>query len=345
MKKSEMRLFRMIRGFLEEYVHMRSFSDKTVKSYRQTLKLFRAYMDSEKGIRFDRLSFSDFSRENVYGFLMWLKNTKGNSPKTLNLRLSAIKSFLKYCREEDISVTSVYLDVVAIHAFKGDKNPRVEYLTSAQLKRVFSVPDTSTRRGRRNRFFMIFAYETGARLQEILDLRLSSIIRGDDGVRIQIHGKGKKTRYVPILEEALKHLEGYLSEFHKDNSLNAFLFFTIHDGQKTQMQPGTVDYFLKKYGNIANETDKAFPKGLHAHIFRHSIAMAMYKNGIPISYIRDFLGHVSIDTTAVYSYADNDTIIKALEIVDHEEYTGLAAEKQKKWKGNEQYLIDYCGLN
>jgi len=108
-------------------------------------------------------------------------------------------------------------------------------------------------------------------------------------------------------------------------------------------QPGAVDYFLKKYGKMAHTIDETFPESLHAHLFRHSIAMAMYKKGIPISYIRDFLGHSSIETTTVYSYADEETITKALESVEHDENT--VTQKQKNWKGKEQYLLDFCGLN
>ena len=79
-------------------------------------------------------------------------------------------------------------------------------------------------------------------------------------------------------------------------------------------------------------------------MFRHSIAMAMYKKGIPISYIRDFLGHSSIETTAIYSYADDETIFEALSAVDHAGIADNNVAKQKNWKGNEQDLIDYCGL-
>ncbi|MFW6263810.1 MAG: tyrosine-type recombinase/integrase, partial [Thermotogota bacterium] len=96
---------------------------------------------------------------------------------------------------------------------------------------------------------------------------------------------------------------------------------------------------------LAHATDTAFPEGLHAHMFRHSIAMSMHKNGIPISYIRDFLGHSSIETTSVYSYADEETITKALEPVNFEGTTGKTVKKQKNWKGKEQYLLEYCGLS
>ena len=142
----------------------------------------------------------------------------------------------------------------------------------------------------------------------------------------------------------MQHLEAYLNEFHKGGLPETFLFYTIHGLCKTQMKPGTVDYFLKKYAAFAIKADEAFPKNLHAHTFRHSVAMAMYKKGIPISYIRDFLGHISVETTAIYSYSDDETILNALEAIDHERFDETQAASTKNWKGNEQYLLEYCGL-
>jgi len=178
----------------------------------------------------------------------------------------------------------------------------------------------------------------------MLDLQLNSIIRGDTSVRVRIHGKENKIRYVPLLGVTVNHLNAYLAEFHKGSSQNTFLFYTVHSSKKTQMKPATADYFLKKYGTLAHDANHAFPANLHAHMLRHSIAMAMYKKGIPISYIRDFLGHSSIETTTVYSYADEETITQALESVDHEKTIALET-KQKGWKGKEQYLLEYCGLS
>jgi site-specific recombinase XerD len=345
MRKNEMRFYQLLRDFLNDYlITKRNFSDKTAKAYRQTMKILRQYLNEEKGISFDQVNFSCFSRSNIYDFLLWLRDIRNNSAQTLNLRLSAIKSFLKYCSEEDIELGTVYLEVAGIHAFKGTKKPYVEYLTPTQLKFIFSIPDVTTKLGKRNRFFMIFAYETGCRIQELLDLRLSNIISNDAGVRVRVHGKGDKIRYVPLLGTAVKHLDAYLNVFHKGSSPDTFLFYTIHDSEKTQMKPGTVDYFLKKYAKLANNADEAFPVGLHAHMFRHSVAMAMYKKGIPISYIRDFLGHSSIETTTIYSYSDDETLTKALEIIDHEDADDVQIAKKKNWKGSEQYLIEYCGL-
>lgn len=345
MKTNEMLFYQLLRSFLADYlITKRNFSEKTVKAYRQAMNLLRGYLQEEKGISFDRVDFSCFTRGGIYDFLLWLKDVRNNSARTLNLRLAAIKSFLKYCSEENMELTAVYLDIAGIHAFKSAKKPCMEYLVPEHLKLIFSIPDVTKRLGKRDRFFMILAYETGARIQELLDLQLSSIIRNDTGVRIRIHGKGNKVRYVPLLGMTVQHLETYLNEFHKGSSPDTFLFYTIHDSRKTQMKSGTVDYFLKKYAALANESDETFPKGLHAHMFRHSIGMAMYKKGIPISYIRDFLGHSSIETTAIYSYSDDETITKALEAIDHEQLDEKQTTKKKNWKGKEQYLLEYCGL-
>jgi len=345
MKKNEMRFYRLLRDFLADYlVTKRNFSGKTAKAYRQTMSLLRNYFRGEKSVNFDQMNFSRFSRGNIYDFLVWLRDTRNNSVQTLNVRLAAIKSFLKYCSEEDIELTAVYLEAAGIHAFKGTKKPYAEYLNPEQLKLVFSSADITTKHGRRDRFFMIFAYETGARIQELLDLQLSGIIRNESGIRIRIHGKGNKIRYVPLLGTTVKHLEAYLSEFHKKDTPDACLFFTIHNSKKTQMKPGAADYFLKKYAKLANGIDGSFPKNLHAHMFRHSIAMAMYKKGIPISYIRDFLGHNSIETTTIYSYSDDETIKKALEAIADKDSNDTSIVRKKNWKGSEQSLLEYCGL-
>ena len=345
MKKNEMMFYQLLRDFLNDYlITRRNFSNKTVQAYRQTFILLRNYCHEEKGISFDRMDFSCFSRSGVYDFLLWLKDARENSANTINLRMSAIKSFLKYCGEENMELMSVYLDVAGIHAFKGVKKAYAEYLTQEQLKLLFSLPDMTTRLGRRDRFFMILAYETGVRIQEMLDLQLNCIIRSDNSIRLKVYGKGNKVRYVPLLGITVKHLDAYLAEFHKGSSLDAFLFYTTHDRKKTQMKPGTVDYFLKKYGRFAHKADSNFPEGLHAHMLRHSIAMAMYKKGIPLSYIRDFLGHSNVETTTIYSYSDEETITKALESVDHEDAIGSPTARSKNWKGKEQYLLEYCGL-
>lgn len=320
----------------------RNFSGKTVKSYKDSFNLLREYFDKTLGIKFIDMSFDSLSKDNVYSFLLYLKNDKENAATTINSRLSAIKSFLKFCGEEDIELFNYYAKIKSIHNFKDTRKTKVEYLTIGQLKLLFAVPDTGLKTGRRDRFLMIFMYETGCRLNEVLSLKLKDIIRNNGKVEIKIFGKGSKYRTVPLLDTVIKHLDSYLKEFHPDNNSDDYLFYVNHRNGKDRLSPGTVDALLKKYAERVHEENKDFPLNLHAHMLRHSVAMSMYKNGIPISYVKDFLGHSDLSTTSIYAYADNEDIRKALESVQND--IPSSTVKEKKWKGKESELIKYCGL-
>lgn len=181
-------------------------------------------------------------------------------------------------------------------------------------------------------------------------MTLGDIIRNRNSVQIRLHGKGDKTRYNPLPTEVIPHLDAYLSEFHPDGKNDDYLFYTIHGRKHTKMSPRTVNSFLSSYAKQMHEMDPTFPKSLHCHVLRHSIGMAMYKAGIPISYIKDFLGHSSIDSTAVYAHADNDAMAEALRSVDQEALPekdsngNVVSVPEKKWKGKEDYLLHFCGL-
>ncbi len=336
----KMAFYRMLRDFLAEHLTVRrGASVKTVRAYKQSLNQFRIYLREEKGIPFEKVDISYFSRDMVYGFLVYLRDMRNCSTATLNLRLAAIKAFLCYCGGEDISCTAVYLEVSSIRKFKGEKKPCVEYLRPEQLKLLYAVPDVSTSLGRRDLFIMIFLYETGARIDELLNLIIGDIARNGKTVQLRVRGKGKKIRYIPILEDTMVHLEAYLKEFHPVSGKDNLLFYTCLLYMFTKMSPGTVDYLLKKYAEQTAVMDGSFPRNLHAHMFRHSVAMAMYKRGVPLSYIKDFLGHANFDTVAVYAYADGETITEALRKANHEQ-----PSVPKVWKSREKELLSFCGL-
>ncbi|MCR5129403.1 MAG: site-specific integrase [Lachnospiraceae bacterium] len=351
-KKSDLYFYEMLRNFLYKYlVVQRKFSQATVKNYTDSLDQYRQYLRDQKGIPFDKVGFHCFCKEMIYDFCVWLRDNQNKSVNTINLRLSALKSFLCYCSEEDVTLSGLYLKVKSIHRFKGKTDPKLEYLTPKQLETVFAVPDTKTRSGRRNQYFMIHAYETGGRVEELVSMKLGDIIRNGSGVQIRLHGKGDKTRYNPLPTEVIPHLDAYLAEFHPDGKNEDYLFYTIHDRQHTKMAPRTVNSFLSSYAKQLHEMDPSFPEKLHCHVFRHSIGMAMYKAGIPISYIKDFLGHSSLDSTAVYAHADSDAMAEALRSVDQEalplkdDEGNIVSIPEKKWKGKEEYLLHFCGFS
>lgn len=350
-KKSELHFYELLRDYLYKYLAVqRKFTAATIKSYTDTMEQYRLYLREQKGIPFDKVGFSCFQKDMVYDYCIWLRDSQAKAVNTINLRLSAIKSFLCYCSEEDATLTELYLKVKTIRRFKGKTDPKLEYLNPEHLEKVFSVPDTASRNGRRNQFFMIHAYETGGRVEELVSMTLGDIIRNGDNVQIRLHGKGNKTRYTPLPAEAVPHLDAYLAEFHPDGKNTDYLFYTVHNGIHTKMSPRTVNTFLSSYAKQLHEADPSFPESLHCHVFRHSIGMAMYKAGIPISYIKDFLGHASLDSTAIYAHADNESMAEVLRSVDQEALPktdnigNVISTPEKKWKGKEDYLLHFCGL-
>ena len=321
----------------------RKASDKTIRSCRQPARRLAARGREERGVRFDEMRFADLSRDAACAFLVWLRDERGLSPQTLNLRLSAIKAFLRFCGEEDVELAGLYLSVSSIRPFKGASSPGIKHLEPVQLRELFSEPDVSTRIGRRDRFLMILAYESGTRTRELLDLTCDCIGECGGYVTPRVHGKGGKARIVPLASQAVEHLDAYMAEFHPGPDPEGWLLFTVHGGKRTKMSPGTVDHLPRKYAASIHARDPSFPEGLHAHTLRHSIATAMYRAGSPIPYIQDFLGHADPSTTMVYAHADGGAIASAVEAASRQVATPVTPA-EKRWKGREQYLLELCGL-
>lgn len=340
--------YEFLNRYLNNYLPLqRVSSTHTVDSYRQTMQLLRDYCREQKHSDPDTISFTFMTKDTINGFLRWLLDTRKNGERTANQRLAAIKSFLSYCKEEEITLTHTYLDICRIRPFKTPQKTYVDYLSEGQLKLLFSIPDPKAVKGRRDVTIMILLYESGARVQELLDLKLCDIIwNKKSNVQLRITGKGNKTRLVPLLGNTAVYLRQYMGEFHKRSYPEDHLFYTNHkDGGNRQMSQGTVDAFLKAYAKVAHEADSVFPVDLHAHVLRHSIAMTMYGKGIPLSYIRDFLGHASIESTAVYAYANSEMILKALERSAKPVTALLKSSTRKVWKEDEKTMAALCGLH
>jgi integrase/recombinase XerD len=344
MKRDES-FFKHVRGFLTVYLPKnKCYGKNTVKSYRDTINLFRKFMWEEKTISFTNISFDMINHDVIYKFLAWLQNTRGCEAATKNHRLAAIKSFLHYCAFEDPALMAIYLDIQNVRSQKVTRN-RVEYMSETALKILLEQPDPNTRCGLRNRFFMILLYDTGARIQEILDLKLKDIHLKDQTPSIYLTGKGNKTRAVPLMDKTIAHLQEYMKTFHSDGDLknDQYLFYILIKGLKGKMSDDNVSYFLKHYAGSAHQICSEVPLQMHAHLFRHTRAMHLYQAGIPLSYIKDFLGHVSINTTDIYASTDTSMMRAALEKIDKRD-GNQSSTVEPKWQDNEEMILKLCGL-
>lgn len=264
------RFFRFVRDFLLVYLPKnRCCSHHTVKSYRDTLQLLRTFLKEEKHLMFTQITFDNLDHHIVGEFLDWLQTSRRCSVATRNQRLAALKSFVKYAAQEDVSLTWAYTELGKIPA---KKTPRLAltYLSETALMTLLAQPSAATRLGRRDQFLMVLLYDTGARIQEILDLRLRDLHLQNAVPCVYLTGKGHKTRVVPLLTKTVQHLHRYLEHFHgKKASNDTWLFYTVIKGRTGPMSPDTVARFLKRYATMARVLCPEVPDRVHPHLFRH----------------------------------------------------------------------------
>jgi len=339
------RFFKYVRGFLTVFLPKNKCRSKnTVKAYRDTINLFRKFLSEEKGIPFTKINFDRINHELIYEFLSWLQTTRHCRASTKNLRLAALKSFFHYCAMEDSTLMAIYMDVQEVSPQRVVRT-RVEYMSEVALKTLLEQPNPNTQRGLRDLFFMILLYDTGARIQEILDLKLKDIHLNDQTPCIYLTGKGNKTRAVPLMDKTIAHLYEYLKIFHPDEyrQNDQYLFYTTIRGQTGRMSEDNVSCFLKRYAKSAHQVCSEVPLQMHAHLVRHSRAMHLYQSGIPLSYIKDFLGHVSVNTTDIYASTDTNMMRAALEKISKGD-DNHSSKEVPIWQDNEELILKLCGL-
>ncbi len=194
---------------------------------------------------------------------------------------------------------------------KKAPTPAIAYLSPDDVQSIFAQADTSTKYGRRDMLLLSLMYDSGARVQEICDLRVRDV-RLQKPPTVTLTGKGRKTRFVPIMASTASALTVYFS----DNCLSSpekadQPLFTNH--QRGKLTRAGVTYILKKYFGAARQENPNLPKKISPHILRHSKAMHMLQAGINLVYIRDFLGHVHVETTEIYAKADTEMKRRAIE--------------------------------
>lgn len=310
MKDKVIFFYRMIRDFVSVYLpDQRGASINTIRSYKESLNLLIDFIGDSKRIPLSEIDFDCFTRELIEEFLLWLETNRKCTVSTRNQRLSALKSFLRYAAGKEKSLMALYMDVEAIPKKKSTKVHEIEFFSEAALEAILSQPDKNKKNGKRDLFFLILMYDTGARAQELLDLKLSDIRIDTSSPYVVITGKGSKTRLVPIMEKTCQHFNSYVKTFHKARNSEDFLFYVDRRGLRTQMSIDNVEKFVARYGEMAREICGEVPKHLYPHMWRHSRAMHLYRNGMPLPLISEWLGHSRIDTTQKF-YANADTAMK-----------------------------------
>ena len=270
MNEKSTHFFKLIKDFLMVYLpDQKAVSPNTVKSYRESLNLLLNYICDKNKVGLGKLNFKYLSREAVEGFLGHLEMERQCSISTRNHRLACIRSFVKYAGARDVGVQAYVNDLNNIPLKKAAKTSIVSFFSEAALKTILEQPDTKKKKELRNLFFMILLYDTGARNQELLDLKLGSVHFEGKSPYIVIVGKGGKTRLVPVMAKTVEHYYKYAATFHPKPSYDGHLFYTERNGKRYAMSPDNTERFIKKYGIAAHNINPEVPVSLHPHLFRN----------------------------------------------------------------------------
>lgn len=313
--------------FTKHLAGTRNLSSNTIKSYRDTFCLLLTFLSEEKNLKAEKISLANITDKTIVDFLEWLETSRGNSASTRNSRLAAIHAFYRYVQMQRPDILLQCQRIIAI-PLKATEHKPVNYLPENTLKELLALPNQEDRYGLRDTALLCLLYDSGARVQEILDLSLSDV-RIETLATVRLLGKGRKVRIVPIMTPTAKILQKYLDAWNLNPKAKPDVpLFVNHQGNRLT-RPG-ITYILNKYMSQIRSSEAA----ITPHIIRHSKAMHLLRANVDLNYIRDFLGHVNIETTEVYAKADAEMKRKALEKV----HIDVPLENQTSWQKNENLM-------
>jgi site-specific recombinase XerD len=331
--------FSMTQEFLETYLPRQcGRSGHTVESYRDALSLFRRYVVGVLGVPMGSFTFAMCDRECVMEFMDHLA-AKQSKPGTRNQRLAVLKSYLSFAADKDITLQSVALSVNRIPEFRQARTERVVIPDEAMAAILRQPPET--RMGIRDRTIMVMMYDSGARLAEILGLKISDVVLDGDNPYVRINGKGGKQRIVPISAKAIAHLKKYNLAYHGlGRPSTDLLFYTIIKGSVGPMSEGNVERFVKRYAHEARHSCPSVPENVHPHMFRRTRATQLYRNGVELPLVSRLLGHARLETTQIYASPSMKMLREAITSVETPEQRA----ERPIWEENETMLMKLSGL-
>jgi site-specific recombinase XerD len=313
--------------FCDRLVNQQNVSPHTVAAYRDTFRLLLIFIQQQRKLP-EQLTLDDIDAPIVLNFLNDLETRRGNSVRTRNARLTAIRAFVTYASSKDPTALPLAQRVRAIPCKRFDR-PLLGYLTRTEVEAILDAPDSSDWSGRRDRALFTLMYNTGARVSEAIGLRRSDLAVGPIA-SVHIRGKGRKERCVPLWKATAGLLVAWLAEI--DAAEQTPLFPNRHG---RALSRSGVEERLERAMSVAVERCPSLRvKNVSPHTFRHTTAMHLLQAGVDITVIALWLGHESPETTHQYVEADVEMKRKILERLDEP-----SVEKSRQPRAND--LLDF----
>ena len=322
--------------FLQNYLPKRGRSIHTISSYRDTLTIFKDWLEAT-GKNFTIFKFSEFTVDTAYNFLEWLKSDRKNSEETCNHRLHDLCGYIDYCVTQDVALASVYTLLKRVKPYKTVKKIK-DWLTSEQVKLIIdSCPNT--KKGKRDKLIILMLYETAVRVSELANLCISNVYLDDEFPFIQLVGKGKKERTIPLIGNIPKLLKDYINEDVKYSG-SEYIFYTMHKGKPEHISSRSIQEMITRSADKARLIDSSIPDRVYPHMFRRSKATSLYQNGMVLEQVSSLLGHSQLETTRIYAKASIAQIRENMEKATPQK----DIEAEPLWQGKTKDLNKLYGL-
>lgn len=295
--------------FCQRLLNQMKASPRTIGSYRDTFRLLLRYIEERLRKPPVTISLADLDAPLILGFLDHLEKERGNGIRTRNARLAAVRSFMQYAAVCEPPSLAVAQRVLAIPP-KRFQRPLVAFLSRDEIQALLGAPDEVTWSGRRDRAMFATCYNVGARVSEIISIRIGDVSL-NQSPHVSLHGKGRKDRTVPLWRDTAARLKQWLKcvDTKPDSPL-----FPNRKGEPLT-RSGVESRLRVAVRTAANQCRSLSKRHVSPHVLRHTTAMHLLQSGVDLSVIALWLGHESPSTTHIYVEADLSMKEKALSMV------------------------------
>jgi len=323
----------MLYGFFEHHLKaQKGLRPATIRSYRDAVRLFLTFVAKDRRRKLTRLVLGDLTAERVTRFLNALETDRGNHIRSRNQRLAALKGFFDYLAAQVPEAWEEAERVMAIPT-KRVAPPRTFFLERDELEALFAQIPTTGTLALRDRTLLLFLYNTGARVQEVADLRVSNLEL--DRGRVHLHGKGDKWRTCPLWEQTVTLLRELLdTPCHLEQDRPVF----VSQRGQALTRFGIYKLVRRHTRELTLGEGVSRRPAISPHLFRHTTATHLLEAGVEPNVIRDWLGHVSLETTNRYAEINMAMKEKALEACAPPTHTAGGSPKRAMWRDDPSLL-------
>jgi integrase/recombinase XerD len=297
--------------FTNHLPHLRGMSPHTIHSYRDSLVLLLRFLSAHRNRPLAELELTDLAPPSILAFLSHLERERKNTVATRNVRLTAIHALFRFVASRNPEHLNLAQQVLGI-PFKRAPERAIDYLEREEIGSILKGIDRTTPKGRRDYALLATLFNSGARVQEIADLRVCDL-QLTKPFQVRLFGKGRKERYCPLWPQTAAVLRAFLKERDLDLRSEARVFLNCRGGPLTRFG---IRYILARcFDRAGQDLPNLGKKRLHPHCVRHSTAFALLKSGVDLSTVSQYLGHSSLTTTSRYAKADLEMKRRAISQV------------------------------